>query len=68
MGQALEHDAAEIHRGLGATLKGDLHHAALDRGGLVVALDIFASHHVEDTSAPAPGSRPWLAATKSSSL
>jgi hypothetical protein len=35
-------------RGLGAALKGDLHHAPFDGGGLVIALDIIAADHVED--------------------
>ena len=56
MGQALEHDAAEIDRGLGTALKGDLHDAPVDRGGLVIALDIVAADHVEnDVGALAAG-------------
>ena len=29
-------------------LKGDLHDAAFDGGGVVVAIDVFAANHVED--------------------
>ena len=46
--QALEQDAAEIHIGARRALEADLHDPALDRGRLVVALDIVAADHVED--------------------
>src|SRR5262245_11417010 len=48
VGQALEHDAMEIDRGLRAGLKRDLHHPPLNRRGFVVALDIVAADHVEN--------------------
>ena len=47
MGQALEHDAAEIDGRLRRALERDLHDAALDRRGLVIALDVVAADHVE---------------------
>ena len=48
VGQALEHEAAEVDCRLRAALERDLHDPALDRRGLVVALDIVAADHVED--------------------
>src|SRR5262245_23927455 len=56
MGQALEHDAAEIDGRLRAALERDLHDAAVDRGSLVVALDVVAADHVDDElGAPTAG-------------
>ena len=46
--QALQHDPAEINGGFGRSLEGDLHDAAFDRGGFVIALDVVAADHVED--------------------
>ena len=54
VGKPLEHDAAEIDACFGAALKGDLHHAPLHRGSLVIALDVVTAVHIEnDVGTPA---------------
>jgi hypothetical protein len=56
--EALEHEAGEVDGRLRARLECDLHDPALDAGGLVVALDIVATDHVEhDIGAFAVGCR-----------
>src|SRR5215203_5815640 len=52
--ETLEHDSTEINCRFRRTLKSNLHDAPFDGGSLVVALDVIASHHVENNiGAPA---------------
>src|SRR5215472_11270568 len=48
MGEALEHQPHEIDGHPRRSQKRDLHDAAFDGGGLVVAADVIAADHVED--------------------
>ena len=57
MGQALQHQAAEIDLGLGAVEEGDLDDAAALGGSVVIAVDIVTADHVEDQVDAAPAGR-----------
>ena len=48
MGQALEQKVTKINGGARRGLKSDLHHAAIDRGRLIVALDVITADDVEN--------------------
>src|SRR5690606_4164233 len=48
MGEALDHQPRDVGGGLGTAKRGDLDDAALDGGGVVVAVDIIAANHVKD--------------------
>ena len=47
VGQPLEHQPPEIDGGARRALEGDLHDAAFDGGGLIIAIDIVAADDVE---------------------
>ena len=48
MVQPFHHQLAELDGGLGAAEQGDLNDASVNRGRIVIALDIIAADHVED--------------------
>ena len=46
--EAFDHQLREVHLGLRASQKGDLHDTAAVRRRRIVALDVGPAHHVED--------------------
>src|SRR6185436_253111 len=48
MRQPLHHHLGNVDGDLGSVEGGDLHDPAIDRGGVIVAIDIVAGNHVED--------------------
>src|SRR5205823_7605776 len=48
VGQPLHHHLGNVDGDLGSVEGCDLHDTAVDRGGVIIAIDIVAGNHVED--------------------